>query len=195
MNKLSSTLQKILLLLGVLALVFLFVEIGLAVAATQQGSKPARIDQVTAGPYHFTVGLYDDPARAGFALPFAIAPDGAVSGSWAYQVTSVPVGVALPNGQTLIDGKWAATPIRDIVTSDPHVPGGVQGAAEITVRGTWEVQVVVHGPLGQQMFAIAVTATTIPPVSPVLAWAFGFLPVGGILLFLFLRQRMTRVES
>jgi hypothetical protein len=199
MNKINDMLQKTLLLLGALALIFLLIEIGTAVAAAQQGGKPARIDHVTAGPYHFTVSLYDNPARAGFALPFAVAPDDPMNGSWTYEVTSVPVGTQLRGGQTLIDGKWAATPVRDGVSRDPHVPGGVRGAAEITVRGTWNVQVVVRGPLGQQMFVVPIMATTISPVSPVIAWFFGFLPVGGIVIFLVMqmmnRNNLLRFDS
>ncbi len=192
MKGINNALQKALLVLGVIALIFLLTEIVTVVAATQHGSTPARVDQVTAGPYHFTVSLYNNPARAGLALPFAIAPDDAVRGSWTYQVTSVPVGTVLPNGQTLVDGKWAATPVRDAVSPDPHVPGGVQGEAEITVRGQWNIQVVVQGPLGQQIFAVAVEATTIPPISPIVAWTFGFLPVCGIILFLLMQRGHLR---
>jgi hypothetical protein len=137
MSKMNDTVQKFLLALGILALLFLLVEIGASLAATQHGSTPARVDHVTAGPYRFTVSLYDDPDRAGFALPFAIAPQGAASGSWAYQVTSVPKGTLLPNGRILIYGQYTANPIKDSVSPDPQVPGGVQGAAEISVQGPW----------------------------------------------------------
>jgi len=147
---------------------------------------------MTAGPYHFTVSLYDDPARAGFALPFAIAPQGPASGSWTYQVTSVPQGKVLPNGRTLIDGKYTATPIRDSVSTDPQVPGGVQGAAEISVQGPWELQVVVDGPAGQQTFDVAITATTIPAIPTWLGWALGFIPVYGIALFLVMQIIRTK---
>jgi len=75
------------------------------------------------------------------ALPFAIAPQGGASGSWAYQVTSVPQGTLLPNGRILIYGQFTATPIRDSVSPDPQVPGGVQGRPRSVCRGrgicTW----------------------------------------------------------
>jgi hypothetical protein len=120
-------LQKFLLALGILALLFLLVEIGASLAATQHGSTPARVNHVTAGPYRFTVSLYDDPARAGFALPFAIAPQGGANGSWAYQVTSVPQGTLLPNGRILIYGQYTATPIKDSVSLDPQAPEACRG--------------------------------------------------------------------
>jgi hypothetical protein len=180
------TAQKFLLAFGVLALIFLLLEIGLSLTATLHGSTPARVDQVTAGPYRFTVSLYDDPARAGFALPFAIAPQGTTSGSWTYHVTSIPQGQKRPNGQIVMSGPGdrVATPITDSVSPDAQVPGGVQGSAEITVQGQWNLQVVVNGPMGQQTFNVPVTATTLPAIPAWLGWVIGLIPVYGIVAYL-----------
>jgi hypothetical protein len=183
------TLQKFLLALGVIALVFLLVEVGASLAATQHGSTPARVDHITAGPYSFTVSLYDDPARAGFTLPFAIAPQGPARGSWTYRVTSMPQGTMLPNGRIIMSGNRVATPIKDSTSPDPLVPGGIQGDAEITVQGQWNLQVVVNGPSGQQTFNVPVTATTLPAIPPWLGWALGFIPVYGIIVFLLIQLR------
>jgi hypothetical protein len=188
----TGILQKFLLALGVIALLFLLVEIGASLAATQHGSTPARVVHVTAGPYHFTVSLYDDPARAGFTLPFAIAPQEPASGSWTYHVTSIPVGEPLRNGRILVDGQRAANPVRDSVSPDPRVPGGIQGEAEITVQGPWNLQVVVDGPSGQQTFDVAVTATTLPPIPLWLGWALGFIPVYGLAVFLLIQAGKKR---
>lgn len=178
-------LQKCLLALGVLALVFLLVEIGASLAATQHGNIPARVDQITAGPYRFTVSFYDYPARAGFALPFTIAPQGATSGSWTYHVTSMPQGrLQQRDGRIIMSGNRVATPIKDSVNSDPQLPGGVQGDAEISVQGQWNLQVVVDGPSGQQTFDVPVTATTLPAIPLWSGWAIGFIPVCGIIIFL-----------
>jgi hypothetical protein len=179
--------QKCLLALSILALIFLLVEIGVSLAATLHGSTPARVAQVTAGPYHFSVSLYNDPAHAGFTLPFAIAPLGSTKGSWRYQVTSIPVGSSLPKGQILIDGKYVAIPIKDTVSPDPQTPGGVQGAAEITVQGSWKLQVQVDGPNGQQTFDIPIKATTLPAIPIWLGWLLGFIPVYGIVVFLIMQ--------
>ena len=196
MKERKSRLQQFLLVLGVLALIFLLVEIGASLAATQHGSTPARIEQVRAGPYRFTVSLYDDPAHAGFALPFAIAPQGPTRGAFRYQVTSVPVGTLLRNGQIRIHGRLTATPIRDSVSPDPQAPGGVQGAAEITVQGPWNLHVVADGPLGQQTFDVAVRASTLPPIPTWLGWLLGLIPVYGIAIFLGMQmgQRKRRAE-
>ncbi|HLG78090.1 MAG TPA: hypothetical protein VKX46_16865 [Ktedonobacteraceae bacterium] len=190
MSGTGSLVQKFLLALGVVALIFLLVEIGATLAATLHGSTPARVDHVTAGPYHFTVSLYDDPARAGFTLPFAIAPQGATGGSWTYQVTSMPLGTPNKrNGTILVDGKRSATPIKDSVSPDSQVPGGVQGTAEITVAGHWALQVVVDGPSGQQTFMVPVTATTLPAIPGWLGWFIGFIPVYIIAVFVFMQMR------
>ena len=82
------------------------------------------------------------------------------------------------------------------LSPDPRAPGGVQGAAEITVQGPWNLHVVVDGPLGQQTFDVAVTATTLPAIPTWLGWLLGFIPVSGIAIFLWmqLRQRKKRAE-
>ena len=170
--KANTLLQKLLLALGVIALTFLLIEITVSLAAAQQGNTPVRVDTVVAGPYHFKVSLFADPAQAGFALPFTIAPQGHTRGQWTYQVTS------------FYQGKLTATPVRDSVSPDPNIPGGVQGDAEITVQGPWHLQVIVDGPAGQQTFAVPVTAVTLPPAPAWLGWGLGFLPIYGILVFL-----------
>jgi len=195
MSKILETLQKVLLAAGVLALILLLVAIGALLVATQRGSTPARVAQVTAGPYRFTVSLYDDPARAGLALPFTIAPQGAASGSWIYQVTSVPEGKRMPGGEILMNGQRVATPIKDSVSPDPQLAGGVQGAAEISVQGPWNLSVVVDGPAGQQTFDVPVTATALPAIPTWLAWALGFIPVYGIVIFLAIGVRSMRQKE
>jgi hypothetical protein len=191
-------LQKFLLTLGIIALLFLFVEIGVSLAATRHGSKPAHIDYITAGPYRFTVSLYDDPAQAGFTLPFTIAPQGATSGSWIYHVTSIPQGNLQRSGRIIMSANRVATPITDSVSPDPQRPGGVQGDAEITVQGQWDLQVVVDGPSGQQTFNVPVTATTLPAIPVWVGWSIGFVPVCGILVFLLIHvgsKRQDRQET
>jgi hypothetical protein len=187
------TLQKFLLALGVAALIFLLVEIGVTLASTLHGSSPAHVDNIAAGPYHFKVSLYDYPARAGLTLPFAIAPEGATRGPWTYQVTSVPVGTANARGVIVMRGsgniRRTATPVKASVGPDPHVPGGVQGTAEITVQGQWDLQVVADGPSGQQTFNVPVPAQTPVPAIPTwLGWAIGFIPAYAAIIFLVMQK-------
>ena len=187
------TLQKLLLALGVVAFVFLLVEIGVTLGSTLHGNTPAHVDEITAGPYQFKVSLYDYPARAGLTLPFAIAPEGATGGTWTYQVTSVPVGTMNNRGIIIMNGpgnvRRTATPVKASVSPDPHVPGGVQGTAEITVQGQWNLLVVAHGPSGQQTFNVPVPAQTpVPAIPGWLGWAISFIPAYGALVFLVMQK-------
>src|SRR5438309_672481 len=115
----SKTLQRILLAVGAGALLILIVEIVLSIAATMHGPTAARVVHVQAGPYPLTVSLYKDPASAGFALPFAIAPQRPQSGLLTYDVSSIP-------------GRGAdATLVHASLPPNTNVRNGVQGTAEI----------------------------------------------------------------
>jgi hypothetical protein len=169
----SKLLQKILLAVGVIALVVLVVEIVLSLAATTHGSTPKKVLHVTAGPYALAVSLYDDPANAGFALPFAIVPQQPAALS--YAVSSVPGhGVH-------------ATPVRAALSRDPHSAGGIQGTAEITVQGPWALHVIVDGPAGRGVVNVPVRATAPAALWPWLGWSIGLVPFFGLILFLLLQ--------
>jgi hypothetical protein len=177
----SKLWQRLLLAVGGVAFIFLTAEIVFSIAATTHGSTPARVVQVTAGSYALKVSLYTDPARAGFALPFAIAPQQPISGTLTYTVTTVP-GFDVD-----------ATPVHASLTPDAQVPNGVQGEAEISVQGDWSLHIVVDGPAGQGAADVPITATAPPLMPPWLAWSLGFLPLLGLLVFLLLqRQRPSQ---
>lgn len=168
--------QRALLALGVTILVLLVVEIVLSVAATTHGNTPARITQVTAGPYPLKVSLYKDPADAGFALPFAIAPQKMARGLLIYEVSSIP-------------GKEVdATEVRASIAADTHVMNGVQGGAEITVQGPWSLHIIITGPAGRGEAMVPIRAIG-PAALPLWAgWLIGCTPLYGLLIFL-LAQR------
>ena len=157
-------LQRLLLMLGVVGLACVLIDLGISIAATFPSATPARVDHVTAGPYHLAVSLYTDPAKAGYALAFAVAPTQAVDGSLTYHVYSLP-------GQGV-----DATPIRATFHADPNARNGVQGAAEITVKGPWTLQVTVDGSAGQGVVNVPITATALPPIPVWLGWTIGFVP-------------------
>jgi hypothetical protein len=157
-------LQRIFLILGVVGLGVVLVDLVISIAATFPGTTPARVDHVTAGPYHLAVSLYTNPANAGYALAFAVAPTQAVDGSLTYQTSSLP-------GQGV-----DATPIRATFHADPNVRNGIQGAAEITVKGPWTLQVTVNGAAGQGVANIPITAVALPPIPVWLGWTIGFVP-------------------
>ncbi len=176
MNKI---LQYLLLAIGIIAVLVLVVEIGLSILATQPGSTPARVVHVNAGPYPLTVNLYKDPANAGFALPFSITIQQVKASALSFSVSSIPYhGVD-------------ATPIRASLTS---IASGVQGAAEISVRGSWYLSITVHGPAGQGSATVPIVATAPPAIPQWLGWLVGFIPLYGLLLFL-LMQRGRKMAS
>jgi hypothetical protein len=177
--------QFLLLAVGVIALLVVIGEATYSITATTHGSTPVRVVQVQAGPYPLTVSLYTYPAHASYALPFAIAPRRAIHGSLTYDVTSIPNRLDVP-----------ATPVRASLSPDPKVPGGVQGAAEITVQGTWALDIVVAGSAGRGEASIPITATAPPALPTWLGWVIGFIPLYGLFVFLLLqRGRKARQEQ
>jgi hypothetical protein len=157
-------LQRMLLIIGVVGLGVVLIDLVISIAATFPGTTPARVDHVTAGPYHLAVSLYSNPANAGYALAFAVAPTQAVDGSLTYHTYSLP-------GQGV-----DATPIRATFHADPNVRNGIQGAAEITVKGPWTLQVTVNGAAGQGVANVPITAVALPPIPVWLGWTIGFVP-------------------
>ncbi len=160
----KMVLQRLFLFLGVVGLGFVLIDLVISIAATFPGATPARVDHVAAGPYHLAVSLYTNPANAGYALAFAVAPTQAVDGSLTYHTSSLP-------GQGV-----DATPIRATFHADPNVRNGIQGAAEITVKGPWTLQVTVDGSAGQGVANIPITAVALPPIPVWLGWSIGFVP-------------------
>lgn len=179
----SRVLQKVLLVVGVIALVALVVEISLSVAATMHGSTPKRVVHVMAGPYALQVSLYDDPANAGFALPFAIAPQPPMHGSLTYDVTSLP------------DEGIHATPVHASIGPDANVAGGVQGDAEIPVQGQWFLHIIVNGSAGEGVADVPITATAPPAIPGWLGWVIGYIPLVGLVVFVGMQYRRRKRVS
>ena len=152
------------LVVGALSLLVVLIDLGISIAATIPGTTPAHIEQVKAGPYHLTISLYTYPARAGYGLPFAVAPMNATGGSLTYDIFSVPAkGVD-------------ANPIRATFSADANVQHGIKGAAEVTVQGQWSLQIQVHGDAGQGTATVSFPATALPAVPNWLGWCIGLLP-------------------
>jgi hypothetical protein len=169
-------LQWVLLTGGIVALAALLADIVLSLVATTHGSTPVRTMDVQAGPYPLTVSLYKNPANAGYALPFAITAPQLLT----YAVTSVP-------------GRGVdATAIRASISPDTTNTHSVQGVAEITVRGHWQLHIVVRGKEGQGIVDIPVTAI-VPQTIPVwLGWWIGSLPLVGLFFFLLMQSKRRR---
>ena len=176
----KTSLQRILLAAGILALLVVLVDLAISIAATIPGSTPARVDHVTAGPYQLTIGLYRNPADAGYGLPFAIAPAQAASGPLTFHVYSLP-------------GRGVdATPVRATFSADPQVRNGIKGAAEITVKGPWALQIQVDGSAGKGMVTIPITAVALPPIPVWLGWLIGFIPFYVLCVFFVMQPSRDR---
>jgi hypothetical protein len=178
-----TMLQRILLVLGVLALLGVLIDIGVSIAATIPGSTPARVVHVRAGPYPLKVSLYKDPATAGYAVPFAIAPEQATEGALQFTVSSLP-------------GKGVdATPIRNSFSQSTVGTGGIQGAMEITVRGIWHLHITVDGSAGHGVVDIPIQVTAPFAFPGWSGWFIGFTPLAGLLIFLLLLGRNNQIAS
>lgn len=172
--------QILLLLVGIGMVVSLVWEIVLAIAATQPRATPARVENMAAGPYMLIVRIYDDPAQAGYALPFQIdtAPGSPVPQS--YEIVSVP------------DTGIHATPVRASFSMDSAMPGEAKGDAEITVRGQWYLYIVAQGTAGDGSTIVRVTAIAPPPIPISLGWLIGLVPLFALFGFLIMQQRVWR---
>jgi hypothetical protein len=168
-------LQRILLVIGLLALLVLIIELGISIAATMHGNTPKRVIHTTAGPYALTVNLYDYPANAGFTLPFSIQAQ--PSQSLTYSVFSIPTG------------DIHATPVRASIGPDASHQGSIQGDAEITVQGPWALRITVNGPSGQGTVDVPIVATAPPAIPNWLGWFIGSIPLVILILFLVLQGR------
>ena len=179
----SRIFQRLLLALGVLALLALVAEIGLSLGATTHGNAPARVVQINAGPYPLTVSLYKEPALAGFALPFAIAPQQPSEGKLTFDVSSMP------------DYGLHATPVHASLSPDPKVSGAVQGTAEITVQGSWSLAITVNGPQGSATVSVPIEATAPPAIPDWLGWLIGCIPIYGLLIFLLTQRARKKTQQ
>ena len=176
-----KTLQYILLVVGVIALIGVLVDLGVSIVATTHGNTPVRVVRVNAGPYPLTLNLYKDPANAGYALPFAITPQ--TQDTLTYNVTSEPAE------------NIHATSVRAGLTPDGH--NGVNGAAEIPVQGLWTLHVVVTGAAGTGMADVPINAVAPPAIPLWLGWLIGLIPIYGLFAFLLSQRgrKKTVVET
>lgn len=176
-------LQRLLLIVGILALVVLLAEIVISITATAHGSTPVRTVNVQAGPYPLTVSFYTYPANAGYAFPFAVVAHTNDPAKVAFVINSVPAK------------EVDATPVRASVVTDMQTHG-IQGTAEITVKGDWSLNIVANGPQGQGMANVPIVATAPPPIPIWSGWLIAFIPLAIILAFLIIpRERKGKTRG
>ena len=86
---------------------------------------------------------------------------------------------------TSLPGKEViATPVRADLSSDPNILNAVQGSAEITVQGAWNLSIAVDGPAGHGTVTIPLTAVAPPAIPAWMDWLIGLIPIYGVLTFL-----------
>jgi hypothetical protein len=168
--------QWALLLVGALALAGVGLMIAGQLAAARQSGAPARVVRVDSVPYPLVVRLYRDPALAGYALPFDVAPQTPTSDHLTYSATSVP-------GDSV-----DATEVHASLGPDA-VPNGARGTAEITVRGPWTLVVQVRGPAGVGVAYVPLRAEVAGWLPPSLGWPLGLAPVVAMVAFVLTRIR------
>ncbi len=169
--------QWALLIIAALALGSVALAVAGQLAAAGQSGTPVRVVWVDSVPYPLVVRLYRDPAVAGYALPFAVAPQAPTSDHLTYSAVSLPG-----------DGV-DATEVRASLGADPAVPNGARGTAEITVRGPWTLMILVRGPAGVGAAYVPVRAVVAGGLPPALGWPVGLAPVVAMVAFLFARAR------
>jgi hypothetical protein len=177
MSAMRRVWQWALLVVAALALAGVGLAIAQQVAAANQGDAPARVVRVDSVPYPLVVRLYRDPAVAGYALPFAIAPQTPTGDHLTYNVFSVP-------GDSV-----DATQVRASLSPDPAVPNGARGTAEITVRGPWTLEIEVSGPAGVGVASVPIRAEVAGWLPPSLGWPLGLAPVVAMVAFILARAR------
>lgn len=166
-----KSIQFILCLLAIFALVVTGIAFYQIVLASTIHGAPVRFIEEKAGPYPFKLALYNDPINAGDVLPFAISVASDTRGVLTYQVTASP-GPGVPG--SLAQGD---------VNAQHHTSYGVPGSITLVTRGPWTMHIVISGPAGRGEAAIPLTAVALPAMPAWLAWNIGLLPAYGLLLF------------
>lgn len=166
-----KTIQIVLCLFAVGALVVTGVAFYQIVLASSIHGAPVRFIEAQAGPYPLKLALYNDPINAGDAMPFAIEVAPGMQGPLTYQVTASPgpgVSGSLAQGD---------------INEQQHTSYGVPGSISLVTRGPWTLHIAISGPAGRGEAAIPLTAVAPPAIPAWLAWNIGLLPLYGLLLF------------
>jgi hypothetical protein len=175
--------QTVLLIGAIVSLIVVVVVLLQVILSPYVHGGPARVVHVNAGPYPIQVTFYDSPANAGYALPFAIQPDVGEAHVLTYDVSAVPA-----NGTrgSVVHANVSA----NMITAD-----GIPGYVNITVRGSWELRILVNGPKGQGQVTVPFEASAPPAIPGWFAWSIGFIPLCGLVIFLLAQWRRHQKQS
>src|ERR1051326_1899760 len=126
-----TTLQVVLGLFVVVALVATGIAFYQIVLASAIHGAPVRFIKAGANPYSLTLALYSDSINAGEVLPFNIAVAPGQPGPLTYQVTASP-GPGVPG--SLAQGE---------VNAQQSTLHGVPGSITLVTRGQWMLQIAI----------------------------------------------------
>lgn len=160
------------------------VGVSLAVATPALAYPPVDIvhtEQVTAGPYHLTVGFSTWPIRAMRSLDFTFMPDGGIAGKSGHLTISGP-------GDRADEGRYSRLVRhprqRDAWGLDVHA---------INHSGTYAFGFAIDGPQGHgegTLNGIAVLNQPGPPLA--ISWTVGSLPGVALIVLIAVAWRRTR---
>jgi hypothetical protein len=170
------------------ALTTLAAVIGLLVVAVPQAQayEPVNIvhtERVQAGPYAITVGFSTWPLRAMQSLDWTFAPEG---------------GVADKSGTLTMTGPGATTEGRKRPLAKHPRKLEVWGLdiKSVDAPGQWALRFRVDGPLGPGEGALTGLTVLEQPGPPMaLNWSLSTLPLVGLVAFLAVAWRRTRVVA
>lgn len=174
--------QMALVVGAILSLVVVIVILLQVILSPYIHGGPAKVVSINAGPYPLNVTLYNDPANAGYSLPFAIRTTSGTSDRLVYDVSAVPAPGTI------------GSIVHASMNTGTMTAGGIPGNVSITVRGNWSLHIVVNGPNGQGEANVPFTATAPPAIPAWFAWLIGFIPLYGIVLFLLSQRRHNQNE-
>lgn len=175
--------QYVLLIGAIASLIVVVVVLLQVVLSPYVHGGPARVVHVNAGPYPLQVTFYASPANAGYALPFAIQSGTGEAHTLTYDVSAVPVK---GTKGSIVHGNITA----NTITAD-----GIPGYVNITVRGSWELRILVNGPEGQGQTTISFEAAAPPAIPTWFAWSIGMIPLCGLVVFLLRQWRYHQKQS
>lgn len=155
----------------------------LAVATPALGYPPVDIvhtEQVTAGPYHVTVGFSTWPVRAMRSLDFTFVPDGGIAGKSGYLTIDGP--------STGDDGRRS-----HLVRHPRKLDAWGLDVRALERAGTYTFGFSIDGPQGHgegKLTGVEVLSQPGPPLA--ISWTVGSLPGVALIVLIAVAWRRTR---
>jgi hypothetical protein len=161
----------------------------LALAAPALAYPPVDIvhtEQVTAGPYHVTVGFSTWPIRAMRSLDFTFLPDGGIAGK------SGTLSITRAGGPANSGGERTA-PVQPLDRHPRKRDSWGLDVKALDNPGTYTFTFAVDGPQGHGVGALTGIPVLDQPGPPLaLSWTVGTLPAIALIAFIVIAWRRVR---